>query len=142
MTEVPPAIRALVEGKNAEVEQHHLAARIGDLQGSRVQAVRDVLDGWAPEEGTTLHTLWWQVDQATRLYEDDINNIRQEAYRNISAAGRQLIRDAIARELAEEIRAAWKAHDPKKPGNVCMLSALNAADFIDPPGRSAQPGTP
>lgn len=23
-------------------------------------------------------------------------------------------------------------HDPKKPGNVTMLSALNAADLIDP----------
>ena len=45
MTDISPAIRALVEGKNAEVKQHHLAARIGDLQGSRVQAVRDVLDG-------------------------------------------------------------------------------------------------
>lgn len=83
MTDIPPAIRALVEGKNAEVKQHHLAARIGDYQGSRVQAVRDVLDAWAPEEGTTLHTLWTQVQQATQLYEAEIEAIRQEADRDI-----------------------------------------------------------
>ncbi len=41
----PPALLSLLEGKNAELKQHHLAARIGELQGSRVQAVRDVLDG-------------------------------------------------------------------------------------------------
>lgn len=40
--------------------------------------------------------------------------------------------DAYAHHLAEQIRAAWNAHDPKKPGNVTMLSALNAADHIDP----------
>ena len=83
MTDIPPAILAFVEGKNAEIEQHHLNARIGDLQGSRVQAVRDVLDQWAPAEGTTLHTLWWQVQQATQLYETEINKIRQESYRDI-----------------------------------------------------------
>ena len=80
---IPPAILALVEGKNAEVKQHHLAARIGDYQGSRVQAVRDVLDGWAPKEGTSLHTLWTQVKQATELYEAEIEAIRQESYRAI-----------------------------------------------------------
>lgn len=37
-----------------------------------------------------------------------------------------------AHELAASIRTAWAEHDAKKPGNVCMLSALNAADFIDP----------
>ncbi len=40
--------------------------------------------------------------------------------------------DNYAHELAEQIRAAWNAHDPKKPRNVTMLSALNAADLIDP----------
>lgn len=83
MTNIPPAIQAFAEGKNAELKQHHLAARIGDYQGSRVQAVRDVLDGWAPEEGTPLHTLWLQVQRATELYEAEINAIRQESYRDI-----------------------------------------------------------
>lgn len=83
MTDLPPALLSLLEGKNAELKQHHLAARIGDLQGSRVQAVRDVLDGWAPQEGTTLHTLWIQVQKATELYEAEIEAIRQESYRDI-----------------------------------------------------------
>lgn len=83
MTDIPPAIRALIEGKNAEIKQHHYDARIGNYQGSRVQAVRDVLDQWAPEEGTPLHTLWWQIDQATRLHEAEIEAIRQESYRDI-----------------------------------------------------------
>jgi hypothetical protein len=81
--DIPPAILAFVEGKNHELKQVHLDARIGDLQGSGVQAVRDVLDQWAPEEGTPLHTLWWQIDQATRLYETEIEAIRQESYRDI-----------------------------------------------------------
>lgn len=42
------------------------------------------------------------------------------------------IKDRHAHELAEQIRTAWNAHDPKKPGNVTMLSALNAANHIDP----------
>lgn len=83
MTNIPPAIQAFAEGKNAEIKQMHLSARIGDLQGSRVQAVRDILDEWAPEEGTTLHTLWLQVRHATELYEDQINAIRKESYRDI-----------------------------------------------------------
>lgn len=83
MTDIPPAVLALVEGKNAELKQHHLAARIGDYQGTRVQNVRDVLDGWAPEEGTPLHTLWTQVDAAIRQYETEIETIRQESYRGI-----------------------------------------------------------
>jgi hypothetical protein len=87
VTAIPPALSAALEGKNAELKQHHLAARIGDLQGSRVQAVRDVLDGWAPEPGTALHTLWTQVQQATRLYEAEINAIRQESYRSIPGIG-------------------------------------------------------
>lgn len=45
----------------------------------------------------------------------------------------------FAHELAEEIRAAWAAHDPKKPGNVTMLSALNAADLIDPSVSPVRP---
>lgn len=44
----------------------------------------------------------------------------------------QEVLDEHAHHLAEQIRAAWNAHDPKKPGNVTMLSALNAADHIDP----------
>ena len=83
MTDIAPAILALIEGKNAELKQHHLAARIGDLQGSRVQNVRDVLDQWAPEEGTPLHALWTQVDTAIRQYETEIEAIRQESYRDI-----------------------------------------------------------
>jgi hypothetical protein len=81
--QLPPALLSLMEGKNAELKQHHLAARIGDLQGSRVQAVRDVLDGWAPQEGTSLHTLWTQIQRATELYTDEINAIREESYRDI-----------------------------------------------------------
>jgi hypothetical protein len=81
--ELPPAFHSLLEGKNAELKQHHLAARIGDLQGSRVQAVRDVLDGWAPQEGTPLHTLWTQVKQATELHTEEIGRIREESYRAI-----------------------------------------------------------
>lgn len=42
------------------------------------------------------------------------------------------IKNKHAHQLAEQIRAAWTAHDPKRPGNVTMLSALNAADHIDP----------
>ena len=87
MTDIPPALLATLEGKNAELKQHHLAARVGDYQGSRVQAVRDVLDEWAPEPGTTLHTLWTQVQQATQLYEAEINAIRQESYRDIPGIG-------------------------------------------------------
>ena len=87
MTDIPPAIQAFVEGKNAELKQMHLNSRIGDYQGSRVQAVRDVLDEWAPEPGTTLHTLWTQVQQATQLYEAEIEAIRQESYRDIPGIG-------------------------------------------------------
>jgi hypothetical protein len=83
VTDIPPAVLALVEGKNAELKQHHLAARIGDYQGTRVQNVRDVLDGWAPEEGTPLHALWTQVDTAIRQYETEIEAIRQKSYRDI-----------------------------------------------------------
>lgn len=83
MTDIPPAIRALIEGKNAELKQMHLNARIGDLQGSRVQAVRDILDGWAPQEGTALHVLWSQIDTAIRQDEAVIETIRQEAHRDI-----------------------------------------------------------
>jgi hypothetical protein len=79
----PPALLSLIEGKNAEIKQHHLAARIGDLQGSRVQAVRDVLDKWAPQEGTPLYELWLQVQRATELYTEDIDRIREESYRAI-----------------------------------------------------------
>jgi hypothetical protein len=78
--QLPPAVRSLLEGKNAELKQHHLAARIGDLQGSRV---RDVLDQWAPTEGSPLHALWTQVQQATKLYEAEVAAIREESYRAI-----------------------------------------------------------
>lgn len=88
MTHIPPALSAALEGKDAELKQHRLAARISDLQGSRVQAVRDVLDGWAPEEGTTLHTLWLQVQRATELYEAEIEAIRQESCRDIPGIDR------------------------------------------------------
>jgi hypothetical protein len=87
VTDIPPALTAVLEGKNHELKQHHLAARIGDYQGSRVQAVRDVLDGWAPAEGTALHTLWTQVQHATELYEAEIEAIRQEDYRDIPGIG-------------------------------------------------------
>ena len=43
-----------------------------------------------------------------------------------------LVLNQHAHQLAEQIRKAWTSHDPKKPGNVTMLSALNAADLIDP----------
>jgi hypothetical protein len=83
MTSLPPALLSLLEGKNAELKQHHLAARIGDYQGSRVQNVRDVLAQWAPSPGTPLHALWTQVDAAIRQYETEINAIREESYRAI-----------------------------------------------------------
>jgi hypothetical protein len=83
VTDLPPALRSLLEGKNSELKQRHLAARVGDYQGSRVQAVRDVLDGWAPQKGTSLHTLWTQIQQATELYTAEINAIHKESYRSI-----------------------------------------------------------
>lgn len=83
MTDIPPAVLALVEGRNAELKRQHLNARIGDYQGSRVQNVRDVLDQWAPEPGTPLRTLWTQVHTAITQYDAEINNIRQEADRDI-----------------------------------------------------------
>jgi hypothetical protein len=87
VSDIPPALLATLEGKNAELKQHHLAARIGDLQGSRVQAVRDILDGWAPQEGTALHALWSQIDTAIRQDEAVIAAIRQESYRDIPGIG-------------------------------------------------------
>lgn len=87
MTDIPPALLAALEGKNHELKQHHLAARIGDYQGSRVQAVRDVLDEWEPEEGTPLYALWWQVQQATQLYEAEINRVREESRRDVPGIG-------------------------------------------------------
>lgn len=81
--QLPPGLHSLLEGKNAELTQHHLAARIGDYQGSRVQAVRDVLNEWAPTEGTPLYELWLQVQRATELYTDEIDRIRQESHRAI-----------------------------------------------------------
>jgi len=83
VTRIPPALRAVLEGKNAEIKQHHLDARIGNLQGSRVQNVRDVLDQWAPSPGTPLHALWTQVDSAIRQYETEIETIRRESHRDI-----------------------------------------------------------
>lgn len=50
----------------------------------------------------------------------------------LSARFATLVLNQHAHQLAEQIRAAWDAHDPSKPGNVTMLSALNAADLIDP----------
>jgi hypothetical protein len=50
----------------------------------------------------------------------------------LSTARANAVLDDYTHGLAEKIRAAWADHDPKKPGNVCMLSALNAASFIDP----------
>lgn len=77
------ALRALLERKNRELKEHHLNARIGDLQGTRVQEVREVLDGWAPEPGTTLHALWSQVKAATEAHQDSIDRIHAEADRSI-----------------------------------------------------------
>lgn len=80
MTDVPPALRAVLERKNAELKQHHLAVRIGDYQGSRVQNVRDVLDQWAPDSGTPLHTLWTQIHTAINQYQAEIEAIWRESY--------------------------------------------------------------
>jgi hypothetical protein len=77
------ALTALLEGKNAELKRHHLAARVGDLQGSTVQEVREVLDKWAPEKGTALYELWLQVKGATERYADNIARIYAEARREI-----------------------------------------------------------
>ncbi|MFL4491593.1 hypothetical protein ACJ6WD_10070 [Streptomyces sp. VTCC 41912] len=50
----------------------------------------------------------------------------------LSTARANAVLDDYAHGLAEQIRAAWTNHDPGKPGNVTMLSPLNAADLIDP----------
>ncbi|MET9517454.1 hypothetical protein [Streptomyces sp. NPDC002994] len=76
-------LKSLLEGKNAELKRHHLDARIGNLQGSRVQAVREVLAQWAPEAGTPLAALWQQVRDATELYTAQIEAINTEAARDI-----------------------------------------------------------
>lgn len=83
MNDLPPALRSLLEAKNAEIRDHHFDARIGNYQGSRVQNVRDVLNQWAPEPGTPLHALWSQVDTAIRQYETEIAAIQRESYRDI-----------------------------------------------------------
>lgn len=77
------ALRALLERQAAELKQHHLAARIGDLQGTRVQEVREVLDGWAPEPGTSLHALWSQVAEAITAHQDSIDRAYAESDRSI-----------------------------------------------------------
>ncbi|WP_327160507.1 hypothetical protein [Streptomyces zaomyceticus] len=69
------AVRALLEGKNAELDRMHHDVRIGNLQGSRIVAVRKVLNRWAPEPGSPLAELWQQVYDATELYADDIARI-------------------------------------------------------------------
>lgn len=83
----PPAVLALVEGKNAELKRLHLDARVGDLQGSRVVAVREVLDQWSPHPGTPLHELWRQVQTATEQYTDQIAAIHAEGERSIPGIG-------------------------------------------------------
>lgn len=76
------------------------------------------------------------VDQADPEYREQWWKSRDPKFRaDYLAHARRVIaivEPAHAHQLAEDIRAAWKAHDPKKPGNITMLSALNAADFIDP----------
>ncbi|MFE8961720.1 hypothetical protein [Streptomyces iakyrus] len=49
----------------------------------------------------------------------------------MSTARANAVVDDYTHQLAEKIRKAWVDHDAQKSGNVCMLSALNAADFID-----------
>lgn len=83
MTDLPPALRALLEAKNAEIRDHHYDVRIGNYQGSRVQNVRDVLDQWAPSPGTPLHALWTQVDEAIRQYTAEIEAIQRASLRDI-----------------------------------------------------------
>lgn len=73
------ALTALLEGKNAELKRHHLHARVGDLQGSRVQEVREVLGKWAPAEGSALYELWLQVKNATEMYAAEIAAIYAES---------------------------------------------------------------
>lgn len=69
------ALRTFLEQKNAEVRDARLEARIGNLNGSRVVAVREVLAGWSPDPGTPLAALWQQVKDATELYADQIARI-------------------------------------------------------------------
>jgi hypothetical protein len=77
---LPPALLAFVEGKNAELKRHHLYARIGDYNDSRVQAVREVLNGWDPDGSTTaFQALWEQVRDATELYADKIAALIDES---------------------------------------------------------------
>lgn len=83
MSSLPPALQSLLETKNAELKQHHYAARIGDLQGARVRAVREVLNEWAPMEGTAAYELWLQVKHAVDQYSAEISRIRAESNRPI-----------------------------------------------------------
>ncbi|MGC5534272.1 hypothetical protein [Streptomyces sp. SR-10] len=77
------ALRALLERKGRELKEHHLNARIGDLQGTRIQEIREVLDGWAPEAGTSLHALWSQVKAATEAHQDSFDRVFAESDRSI-----------------------------------------------------------
>ncbi|MEU7074707.1 hypothetical protein AB0B30_32630 [Streptomyces narbonensis] len=84
-----PAVRALLEGKNAELTRMHYDVQIGNLQGSRIVDVRRVLDRWAPEPGTSLHELWTQVKEATENYSDDIARIVAASYQPIDGIDAQ-----------------------------------------------------
>jgi hypothetical protein len=82
--EAPPALRALLEGKNSELKRHHLAVRVGDYQGSRVSTIREILREWAPQEGAPLYAFWLQVKNATELYAEEIERIQGEMSGGIS----------------------------------------------------------
>lgn len=80
---IDPAVRALLEGKNAELKQARFLVRIGDLQGARVADVLAVLNEWVPDQmsadGRELHL---QVERAVNRYADQIAAICDEQDRS------------------------------------------------------------
>lgn len=127
MTEpaIPPAVRALLEGKNSEIKRHHLTARIGDYQGSRVQSVREVLDQWAPQEGTALYELWLQVKQATELYTAEIAAIQAESQGIVPGINDPAVSVHGARDLSPAAREGLDAL-------IAVAKSQAACDFEHP----------
>lgn len=78
-------LKSLIEGKNAELKRHHLAARVGNLNGSAIADILRALDGWDPEAtevGAPFRALWQQVHDAAHQYDASIERIRRDADRD------------------------------------------------------------
>lgn len=83
-------LMSLIEGKNTELKRHHLAARIGDLNGSAVRDIVNALNCWDPDAVETsgpFHALWHQVHDAAHRYDANIQRVRREADRDIPGVG-------------------------------------------------------